>query len=176
MNKIFNKKDVIFKQGENATCMYEVHTGSVGIYSGYGTDHEKLLTELKSGTFFGEMGLIDQMPRSAAAVVLEDHTEITVISQDNFQNYLKDHPEKMMEIMQHMSGRIRNLTNNYLDACRAVSEALESEKNGKEKSNWFKSKVDRFLKDYRASLEAEMAQKIQYDVDYIGKDEIFYYL
>ena len=81
-----------------------------------------------------------------------------------------------MEIMQHMSGRIRNLTNNYLDACRAVSEALESEKNGKEKSNWFKSKVDRFLKDYRASLEAEMAQKIQYDVDGIGKDEIFYYL
>ena len=133
MNKIFKKKDVIFKQGENATCMYEVHIGSVGIYSGYGTDQEKLLTELKSGTFFGEMGLIDQMPRSAAAVVLEDHTEITVISQDNFQNYLKDHPEKVMEIMQHMSGRIRNLTNNYLDACRAVSEALESEKNGKER-------------------------------------------
>lgn len=45
MNKIFNKHDGIFNQGENAACMYEVHTGSVEIYFGYGTDQEKLLTE-----------------------------------------------------------------------------------------------------------------------------------
>lgn len=176
MNKCFNKNDLIFNQGDHADCMYEVLTGSVGIYVGYQTEQEKLLTELKEGTFFGEMGLIEKLPRSATAVALTDGTELVMVSQENFQDYIKEHPEKVLSIMQHMSGRIRNLTADYLDACRAVSEAVEAEKTGKEKSSWFKSKVSRFLEDYRMSLEAQNALKLQYGIDYLGRDELSYYL
>jgi hypothetical protein len=50
-----------------------------------------------------------------------------------------------------MSKRIRNLTNDYLDACRAVAEAVETEKSGKSKSDWFKKRVEKFINDYNQS-------------------------
>ena len=34
---------------------YDIHFGSVGIYSGYGTAEEIKLTQLYSNTFFGEL-------------------------------------------------------------------------------------------------------------------------
>jgi hypothetical protein len=45
------------------------------------------------------------------------------------------------------------LTEDYLDACRAVAEAVESEKNGKSKSGWFKEKVSKFIEDYNYSVQ-----------------------
>ena len=45
--KYFNKNEVIFKEGEMANCMYDIHFGRVGIFAAYGTENEKMLTELK---------------------------------------------------------------------------------------------------------------------------------
>jgi hypothetical protein len=101
-------------------------------------------------TFFGEMGMIDDEPRSATAVAMED-TEVAVITPENFADFFKDNPEHIIYIMQNMSKRIRNLTNDYLDACRAVAEAVETEKNGKSKSDWFKERVVKFINDYNQS-------------------------
>ena len=47
---------VLFRDGEPGACMYAVHWGTVGIYSDYGTDSEKLLTKLSANDFFGEIG------------------------------------------------------------------------------------------------------------------------
>ena len=148
------KGDVIFKEGERQLWMYALVKGSVGIYANYGTKEEKLLVELKEEDkpYFGEMGLIEEAPRSASAVVLED-AELTVISKENFVEYFKERPVDIFRMMQNMSKRIRGLTADYLDACRAVAEAVEAEKSGKGKSNWFKNKVSKFIEDYNAYLE-----------------------
>ena len=140
---------MIFKEGDLELCMYNICRGSVGIYANYGKEDEKLLVELKAGekAFFGEMGMIEQEPRSATAVALED-TEVAVISSENFADYFKEQPEHIFYIMQNMSKRIRSLTNDYLDACRAVAEAVETEKSGKSKSDWFKNRVAKFIEDY----------------------------
>ena len=152
--KVFKKGEVIFKEGDLENCMYNIVTGCVGIYANYGTDAEKLLVELKAEdkAYFGEMGLIDAAPRSATAVVLED-AYVNIISKENFAEYFRERPEDILGMMQNMSKRIRGLTADYLDACRAVAEAVESEKNGKSKSKWFKDKVSKFIEDYNAYLE-----------------------
>ena len=148
------KGEVIFKEGEKQMWMYALLKGSVGIYVNYGTDAEKLLVELKAEdkANFGEMGLIDAAPRSATAVVLED-AYVNIISKDNFAEYFRERPADILGMMQNMSKRIRGLTADYLDACRAVAEAVESEKNGKSKSKWFKDKVSKFIEDYNSYLE-----------------------
>ena len=147
--KLLKKGEVIFKEGDLELCMYNIRSGCVGIYANYGKEDEKLLVELKAGekAFFGEMGMIEQEPRSATAVALED-TEVAVISSENFADYFKEQPEHIFYIMQNMSKRIRSLTNDYLDACRAVAEAVETEKSGKSKSDWFKNRVAKFIEDY----------------------------
>ena len=144
----FKKNEVIFKEGDMANCMYDIHFGSVGIFAGYGTENEKKLTELKADDFFGEMGMIEGYPRSATAVALEDDTKVEVITAENFGLYFHQKPAKVLMIMQHMSQRIRSLTNDYLEACRAISETVESENIAEEKRGGLKSKLKRFLDDY----------------------------
>ena len=78
----YKKGQVIFKEGDKAECMYDIRWGSVGIYANYGTKEEKLLTKLSTEEFFGEMGLIDDQPRSATAVALEKDTRVEVINKE----------------------------------------------------------------------------------------------
>ena len=41
----FNCGEVIFKQGDYASSMYDIVSGQIGIYSAYGTDQEKQIRE-----------------------------------------------------------------------------------------------------------------------------------
>lgn len=129
----YEKGGVIFEQGVFEMCMYDILSGKVGIYANYGKENEKLLTELKEEQYFGEMGLVDALPRSATAVALEK-TQVYVIDGKTFGEYFKDRPAKVLTIMQNMSARIRELTDDYMEACKAAAETLEAEKEGKEKA------------------------------------------
>lgn len=174
--KKFQKGEVIFTEGTFEMCMYELVSGTVGIYANYGKEHEKLLVELKAetqGVTFGEMGLIDEMPRSATAVALDD-VEAILVTKETFGIYVKENPAQVIRMMQQMSKRIRSLTQNYLDACRAVAEAVESEKSGKEKSSWFKKMVDRFVADYTDAMEAAASSNPYYRRHVLGYKEDIY--
>ena len=116
----YDKNTVIFKQGEKGDCMYAVHGGSVGIYSDYGTPNEKKLTELMSGTFFGEMGMIDHEVRSATAVTEEDCTIVEIIRENDLEALFESNPIEVDMLLRHMSHRLRLLTRDYLSACKLL--------------------------------------------------------
>ena len=162
--KKFAKDEVIFLEGAMESFMYDLKKGTVGIYVNYGKPEEKLLTKLNAGegtVIFGEMGMIDSMARSATAVAL-DEVEACVVTGKEFGEYFQEKPEAVLEIMQNMSKRIRALSKDYLDACHAVSEMVETEKNGKEKSNWFKKAVHKFIEDYMTMAEQVEVQSGSY--------------
>lgn len=161
VTKIYQKGDLIFKQGEYAPCMYDICRGKVGITANYGTDSEKTLTELGEGASFGEMGMLEGYPRSATAVALEDGTEVQVITAETFSSYFRNDPEKVYAIMTQMSRRIRKLSDDYLEACRAVAETVEAEKTGAEKSSWLKKNLQKFCDAYKESVQLS----IQYGQD-----------
>ena len=152
--KRFNGSDVIFRQGDASDCMYDIMRGRVGIYMNYGASGEKLLTILKEDQFFGEMGLLDSAPRSATAVALDDETELRMVSAADFDAFMEEKPTKVVEIIQHLSSRLRELTNDYMDACKAVSEALEQEEKGADpKGGWLRGSMDRFVNDYCEAIQ-----------------------
>ena len=119
--KQFSKGTVIFSEGKLGNCMYEVQTGRVGILVGYGTEDEKKLTELSEGRSFGEMAVIETVPRSATAVALED-TSVLEISAADLDEYFQSRPDKLLAIMRGMTRRLRELTRDYLSACQTVGE------------------------------------------------------
>ena len=43
-------------------------------------------------------------------------------------------PEKALQIMRQLSQRLRKRTEDYIEACRAVHEVIENEKQGKPRS------------------------------------------
>lgn len=108
--KKFNKGAVIFKQNAYEDFMFDIRWGKVGIYESYGTPEQRLLRELGPEDVFGEMGLVEARPRSATAVSLERDTQCVLISREDFQRYFSDKPAKIVAIMQRMSERIRELS------------------------------------------------------------------
>ena len=111
---------VIFREGEMGNCMYAVHGGAVGIYSGYGTENEKQLTTLMSGTFFGEMGMLDGEVRSATAVADQDDTFVEIIRPDDLKEMFESNPMEVDMMLRHMSYRLRRLTVDYKKAMNAL--------------------------------------------------------
>lgn len=59
--------DVIFKEGDQGDKMYLILDGAVRISRQVPGMGEEALAVLKQGTYFGEMALIDDFPRSADA-------------------------------------------------------------------------------------------------------------
>ena len=139
--------------------MYELVEGTVGIYSHYGQADEKLLTELKAknSACFGEMGLLEARPRSATAVALED-VKVNTVNGEEFGTFFKEHPEKIYMVMNQLGGRIRELTRDYLDVCRAANEMVETKGSGKERSGWFRIYLEK-IRTYLNSEEFQEALK-----------------
>lgn len=136
------KGDVVFRQGDLGECMYDIRTGRVGIYVNYGAADEKKLTELEADAFFGEMSLADGSARSATAMALEDGTTLTEIAERDFVQLFAQDPERVMAILRNLSGRLRGLTVDYLNACRTLAEL--SEANGGELSAEARERVTRY--------------------------------
>ena len=101
--------------------MYAVHGGSVGIYINYGTEEEKKITSLFADSFFGEMGLLLDEPRSATAVVEEDNTLLECIRKEDLETLYRENPVKVYMIVSHLSHRLRQLTREYVRACAVAA-------------------------------------------------------
>ena len=121
----YPKGTVICREGERGDCIYDIHAGKVGIYTGYGTDKETKLTELFANNFFGEMGMVSGEPRSATAVALEN-TTLEIIHPEDMNELFEKNPPKVNMILGHLSNRLRKLTNEYESACSVACELSEN--------------------------------------------------
>ncbi len=134
--------EIIFREGELELTMYAIRSGSVGIWQDYGTERETLLTVLKAGQAFGEMGLIEAAPRSATAVAREDGTELEEYGEEEFQRFFEDKPALLLRMLKQLSARIRENTEKYDAACRALEQSLEADRAGKAKSEALKGQLE----------------------------------
>ncbi|MBE6910161.1 MAG: Crp/Fnr family transcriptional regulator [Ruminococcaceae bacterium] len=144
--RVFKKGEVIYRQGQYEMFLYDILYGSVALYQNYGTKEQVLIKEMNQDGYFGEMELIEAMPRTTTAVATE-RTTARVYTAEDFGALFCEKPSMVMAIMQQMSARIRELTREYNDACRVVAESMAAEKAGKEKSGALQ-KERKKLSDY----------------------------
>ena len=145
---VFKKGDVIFRQGDFSSVMYDIAKGKVGVFADYETERVHQLAELKAGDFLGEMGMIEVYPRSATAVALEDDTTLNEISENELNVYFRDKPEKLLKIMKQVSARIREIDEKYLNACRVAFESAAAEAESTGKSEQLKEKMEAIYEEY----------------------------
>lgn len=150
--KAYDRGAIIFREGDPGDCMYELESGSVGVYHDYGGPKEKLITTLSNSAsdvkVFGEMGLLENMPRSATVVVMEHDTILTCVSRESFNDYFAKNPAKVLDIMQQMCNRLRKTTNDYIAACQTVYENVEAENKGEKKSETLLDKLNKLCEFY----------------------------
>lgn len=85
--KTYKVGDSIFKEGEQGSVAYVIQSGEIEITKVIG-DEEKVLATIGQGGIFGEMALIDDKPRMAAARASQPST-IIVVTKNMFDRKLQ---------------------------------------------------------------------------------------
>ena len=142
---LYKKNELIFQEGAEASCMFEILSGSVEVYASYGSPEQRLLTTLLPGDSFGEMGLIEHQPRSATALAAEK-TEVRTITDADMDSYFRSRPGKLLQIVRMTTTRLRELTVDYADACKAVEEFSKAEEAGVEQDPVLIKRMQRFIR------------------------------
>jgi CRP-like cAMP-binding protein len=110
--KHFDAGQVLFEEGDPGEDMYIIQSGRVSIKKKV-QDGETVLATLEKGDFFGEMALLERLPRSASAEVVEPG-DLIVISSDVFGDMIKANPEIAVRMLRKYSIRLRE-TNRQLE-------------------------------------------------------------
>ena len=106
----YEKADVIVREGARDGRLFVIVSGEVAVIKNLGGPSEVFLRELGSGTYFGEMALIDDYVRTASVVARVD-TEVISLDQWNFRDEIKKYPSVAIELLQTLSRRIRAIEN-----------------------------------------------------------------
>ncbi len=91
----------IFLEHETGNEMYVVVSGRIDVLT-FG----RVLEQVGPGGMFGEMALIDEGPRSAAALAAEA-SEVVVIDRDLFAALVREEPGFALSIMRVLAARLR---------------------------------------------------------------------
>ena len=87
-------------------CAYIIESGRVQVSKTLSNGEEQVIGVLEENDIFGEMSLIDSLPRSATVLALEDCT-ISVMTQETFNNLAQHNPEALMPILKVLAKRLR---------------------------------------------------------------------
>lgn len=101
----YQKGDVIFREGENGSEMYVIQSGKVEIFKEINGDKVFSLI-MEKGDFFGEMSLLESLPRTANAVMIEDG-ELIVINSTIFDQMIRQNIEIAVRMLRKFSIRLR---------------------------------------------------------------------
>ena len=100
----------IFKEGDQGDSMFVIISGKVDVIQ---NDHS--ITQLERGTCIGEMALLDQEPRSADAITLEESV-LLKIDQEGFFQLMASNPEIMKQIVKILTRRVRSMNKKLTNA------------------------------------------------------------
>ena len=98
---------VIFSAGEQGGIMYIIERGRVEIYLRDASNERLTVAVMGQGDIFGELSLLDNLPRSASAKALDD-TTLIAFTRDDLLTLVTAHPDAALDMMTMLGQRIRN--------------------------------------------------------------------
>lgn len=108
--KSYARNSQILGAGDPTDSLYVLISGRIKVFMGDLDGKEVILSILGPNEFFGEMGLIDNSPRSANVVALEP-CELICISKSDFKRCLADNFDMAMTVMRGLVKRLRDADN-----------------------------------------------------------------
>ena len=107
LGKVYQKGEIIVKQGDEGKCMYVIQEGQVEVVINK-NGREEVLSILEAGNFFGEMAIFDHEDRSATVRALS-MVRVLTVEKKNFLARITQDPSLAFRIVHTMSTRIRDL-------------------------------------------------------------------
>ncbi|MBI5210094.1 MAG: cyclic nucleotide-binding domain-containing protein [Elusimicrobia bacterium] len=109
--RIYKEGEVIFEEGDIGRAMFVLESGKVELGMRDHAGKSRKIFTLEPGDFFGEMAMLERLPRAASARALE-RSQVHLLYRANLEEILHYHPRIGVSIMTHlahlMSARLRH--------------------------------------------------------------------
>jgi len=115
---------IICSEGEIADKFYIIVEGSFEVYKNFNDPKPDLLAQHSAGSFFGEMALVDELPRSATVIAKED-SQFLYLSRNDFQALISQHVSIALSVMTSMSFLVRSSNELFVEDLRKRNQKLE---------------------------------------------------
>jgi CRP/FNR family transcriptional regulator, cyclic AMP receptor protein len=102
----YTKNSIVFLEEESGAILFIISTGKVKVVRTDDDGKEVILSILGPGDFFGEMALLDGLPRSATVVAL-DESELFILHRREFLNLLESAPQIATSLLRELTQRLR---------------------------------------------------------------------
>ena len=103
-SKTFRKGDIIFCEYEPGDTFYLIQAGRVQVVRIIG-ELEKNIAILNPGDYFGEMSILENVPRSATTIALDD-VKALEFSRENFEVLTLGNPQIALKLLKGFVQRI----------------------------------------------------------------------
>jgi CRP-like cAMP-binding protein len=104
--RTYPRNSVIVFEDDPGDALYIVAGGQVKVVLIGEDGREVILAVLTQGDFFGEMSLIDDEPRSAHVIAMED-AQLLVLRREDFQRGMEEYPRIALGLLRALSRRLR---------------------------------------------------------------------
>lgn len=102
----FNAGDTIFHEGDPGELLYVVKTGQVRIFVHGDGQETSVILFGRPGDIFGELAIVDGLPRSATATALVE-TWVYTLTREQFRAHMRRTPQLALNFMKMLTVRVR---------------------------------------------------------------------
>ena len=105
---------ILFYENDPGDCFFIIVEGNLEIIKAFGSPEERLLKDLGSGKFIGEMSMFGLEGRRSATVRAGIPTTLLNMNHDSFRALLHRQPDLALEVTRQLSLRLRNTDNEII--------------------------------------------------------------
>jgi CRP/FNR family transcriptional regulator, cyclic AMP receptor protein len=106
INRRYTKNGIIFLEEEEGAALFIIISGEVKVVRTDDEGKEVILSILGEGDFFGEMAILDGLPRSATVVSI-DESELFMIHRRDFLHLIEKSPQVATSLLRELTRRLR---------------------------------------------------------------------
>ena len=111
VRKSYPKQVIVINEGDEPGPLFVLLAGKVRVYLSNEDGKVVTLSTQEAGSYFGELSLLDDSPRSASVMTIEP-TTCALIGKSVFKEWLRENPDVGLCIIRGLTRRIRALTEN----------------------------------------------------------------
>jgi signal transduction histidine kinase len=149
--------ETVFTEGSRGDRFFIVLDGQVEVWKDSEGLPDSLLAVHGSGHLFGEIALVDDLPRSATVRVREA-ARLLYLTREEFRSAIKTSPGMALSVLRALSAMVRNSNESYVEKLQERNQKLERAYEELQKTQ------ERLLEQERLSNLGKFSSMILHDI------------
>ncbi|MDD5628546.1 MAG: cyclic nucleotide-binding domain-containing protein [Elusimicrobia bacterium] len=101
-SRTYHEGEVLFMEGDIGRALFILESGQVQLTKAGPDGQPRKIYTIQPGEFFGEMALLEQLPRTATATAVE-RSQVLLLYRSKLESLLSSHPRIGVQIMTHLA-------------------------------------------------------------------------